>query len=376
MDARLRVTGLLLALAVLLGACSSAAPAPSPAPAAASAPPAPAAPASTSAPTAATGGAVTLPPRPDRPVAQVTIGVLNTSSDVVFFYPEEKGWFEYMRIDPILEPFDSGGRMVSALATNQIQVGGGSPSVGLYNAIARGVDVKLVADRASGVPGYILFVRKGLADTIRDEADLRGRRIAIAVKGTTAEVVVGKALEKGGLTMADAEIVELPYPDMVAAMATGVIDVGVAPEPSPTIAIERGLAVKWRRGSDIARQQGSILMYTGAFIEEQTDVARDFMIAYLLGVRAYHDAFFKKLPEVLAPVRDTVLRRTVLKDPALLDRIDTPHMDPNGAIERVGLLSDYEWFREYGGLTETIDFNQIIDERFVQNAVAVLGPYR
>src|SRR5206468_1078594 len=163
MDARLRATGLLLALAVLLGACSSAAPAASPASAAASAPPAPAAPASISAPTAATGGAVTLPPRPDRPVAQVTIGVLNTSSDVVFFYPEEKGWFEYMRIEPILEPFDSGGRMVSALATNQIQVGGGSPSVGLYNAIARGVDVKLVADRASGVPGYILFVRKDLA---------------------------------------------------------------------------------------------------------------------------------------------------------------------------------------------------------------------
>jgi NitT/TauT family transport system substrate-binding protein len=283
-----------------------------------------------------------------------------------------------MRIEPILEPFDSGGRMVASLATNQVQVGGGSPSVGLYNAIARGVDVKLVADRASGAPGYILFVRKDLADSgaIRDYADLRGKRIAIAVKGTTAEVIVGKALEKGGLTMADVEIVELPYPDMVAAMATGVIDVGVAPEPSPTVAVERGLAVRWHRGSDIARQQGSILMYNGAFVEEQPDVARDFMIAYLLGVRAYNDAFFKKLPDVLAPVRDTVLRRTVLKDGALLDKIDPPHIDPDGAIERVGLLSDYDWFREYGGLTETIDFNQIIDERFVQNAVSVLGPYR
>ena len=48
--------------------------------------------------------------------------------------------------------FDSGGRMVASLATNQIHVGGGSPSVGLYNAIARGVDVKMVADRASSVP--------------------------------------------------------------------------------------------------------------------------------------------------------------------------------------------------------------------------------
>src|SRR5438445_707466 len=85
-----------------------------------------------------------LPPAPDRPVAKVTVGILGTTSDVVFYLAEEKGYFERMRIEPVFERFDSGGRMIASLATSQIDVGGGSPSVGLYNAMARGVDVKMV----------------------------------------------------------------------------------------------------------------------------------------------------------------------------------------------------------------------------------------
>src|SRR3954454_17971404 len=232
----------LLLLAILIGvgaACAPGAPAnPS------GAPGGPAAPAAPAAPTATTpgAGARALPPRPDRPVEKVVVGVLGTTSDVLFYLAEDNGYFEHLRIEPVFERFDSGGRMVTSLATNQIEVGGGSPSVGLYTAIARGVNVKMVADRASGSPGYIVFVRKDLADTIRDFPDLRGRRIAIAAKGTTAEIVVGRALERAGLTMDDVDLVEMPYPDMVAALATDAIDIGVSPEPSPSIAVQRGVA--------------------------------------------------------------------------------------------------------------------------------------
>ncbi len=336
----------------------------------------------TVAPAAATASpaasAATLPPSPDRPVAQVTIGVLNTSSDAVFFYPDDQGWFEHMKIEPIFERFDSGGRMVASLATNQIQVGGGSPSVGLYNAVARGVDVKIVADRASGAPGYFFCVRKDLADSgaIRDWADLRGKRIALAVKGTTASVAIGGALEKGGLTLDDAEIVEIPYADQVTALSTGAIDVGVAPEPFPTIAVGRGVAVKWHTAADVdPHQEGSVLMYTGAFIDEQPEVVRDFTVVFLLGVRAYNDAVVKKDPEKLAEIKKTVLERTSLKDPELLDRIQWTHTDPNGALDRMALERDYQWFREYGGLTETVDLDHLVDTRFVEYALSVLGPY-
>src|SRR5690242_4807114 len=46
-----------------------------------------------------------LPPPPDRPVARVTVGIIGTTSDITFWAGEEKGWFDYMRIEPIYERF-------------------------------------------------------------------------------------------------------------------------------------------------------------------------------------------------------------------------------------------------------------------------------
>src|SRR3954447_5765038 len=234
------------------------------------------------------GGQVTLPPAPNRPPARVTIGIIGTTSDVTFYAAEEKGWFDYMRIEPVYERFDSGGRNFTALATNQIDVGIGSPSVGLYNAIARGVTAKMVADRASsraGFNSYQMFARKELVDggLLRDFADLRGKRIAVAATGTTADVVVGRALERGGLTLADADVLEMPYPDMAAAMVTNAIDVGVAPEPSASLAVQRGGAVLWRASGLVAGQAAATMMCSAQCIAQQPEVARDFMVAFLLG---------------------------------------------------------------------------------------------
>ncbi len=334
------------------------------------------------APLGAAAGQIQLPPRPERPVARVSIGIIGTTSDVTFYAAEEKGWFDYMRIEPVYERFDSGGRNFTALATNQIDVGIGSPSVGLYNAIARGVTAKIVADRASARQGhdaYLLFARKDLVDSgaLRDFADLRGKRIAEAATGTTADVVVGRALERGGLTLADAEIVEMPYPDMAAALATAAIDVGVAPEPSASLAVQRGGAVLWRGSADLAPgQAASTMMYSSQFITQQPDVARDFMVVFLLGARFYNDAFMKRDPQALGEALDMLARRTGLTDRDLLQRIQVAYIDPDGALDRQALAADYQWFRQHRGLTADVDLNQVVDDSFARYAVSVLGAYR
>jgi NitT/TauT family transport system substrate-binding protein len=385
---RPRCQALLALLAVAAIACTAGPPVGSPvratattAPAPAASAPAAAAPVGASSPTAKAGLAG-LPPSPDRPVAKVTVGILGTTSDVVFYEAEEKGYFEHMRIEPVFERFDSGGRMIASLATNQIDVGGGSPSVGLYNAMARGVDVKMVADRASSAPGrnaWQLFLRKELADSgaIRDYADLRGRRIAVAAKGTSADVMLGRALEQAGLTLADVDQVEMPYPDMAAAMATGVLDAAIAPEPFVSIAVQRGGAVKWKGSQELVPNQvASTLMYTKQFVDQHADVARDFMVVYMQGVRDYNDAFVKKLPQAVGEAHDTILRRTDLRDADLLQRIEPSFINPNGSFDRVALTADYQWFRQQGMLPEAVNLDQYVDDSFVNQAVAVLGPYR
>src|SRR3954470_18655738 len=126
----------LLAVPVLAGCTRSSAGPTAPSASSGAASPSSAPAASAASPVATVAA---LPPSPNRPVAQVTIGVLGTSSDVVFFYPDEQHWFEHMKIEPQFERFDSGGRMVSSLAANQIQIGGRSRRVGLEHTISSGV---------------------------------------------------------------------------------------------------------------------------------------------------------------------------------------------------------------------------------------------
>jgi NitT/TauT family transport system substrate-binding protein len=74
--------------------------------------------------------------------AEVTlrVGVSSASSDAVFYIADKKGYFRQEGLAVSFTPFDSAARMVAPLGAGQLDVGGGSPSAGLYNAVERGID--------------------------------------------------------------------------------------------------------------------------------------------------------------------------------------------------------------------------------------------
>src|SRR5580700_1594003 len=95
----------------------------------------------------------------------VNIGSVNSVADTPFVVADHKGYFRDAGIRANFIHFDAAANMVAPLGTGQLDVGGGAPSAGLYNAIARGISIKIVADRGSDPPGYGfsgLLVRKDL----------------------------------------------------------------------------------------------------------------------------------------------------------------------------------------------------------------------
>ena len=76
------------------------------------------------------------------------------------------------------------------LGTGQLDANAGAISAGTFNAVQRGVDLRIVAPM-SFLPqtggASPLLVRKDLADRVRSAADMRGRKVAINVRGAANE---------------------------------------------------------------------------------------------------------------------------------------------------------------------------------------------
>ena len=100
----------------------------------------------------------------------ITVGATSSTSDAPIFIADKKGYFREEGLDVKVVNFRSAADMVAPLGAGQIEAGAGSASAGLYNAVARGIRIKIVADKASSPPGYggtKILVRKDHVDSGR-----------------------------------------------------------------------------------------------------------------------------------------------------------------------------------------------------------------
>jgi NitT/TauT family transport system substrate-binding protein len=313
----------------------------------------------------------------------VKIGINNVVSDIVFYIAEERGFFAEQKLKVEFIPFDSGPRMIAPLGVGQIDVGGGAASAGLYNAVARGIDVKIVADKGSTPLGFDympLIVRKDLVDSgkVKSFADLKGLKIAAAGPGSATNSKLSVALSKGGLTYKDSQNLNMSYPQQVAALASKAIDASITTEPLATQAINGGVAVRLSDDTLYPDQQVAVLLYGSDLITKRHDVAQRFMIAYVKAARVYNDA--TKGGHLDGPGADAVIaliiKNTALKDPALVKSMIPNGISPDGAVNKTSLADDLQFFVIEGLIEKPVKVDDVLDMSFVDHAVKQLGPYR
>src|SRR5260370_39626243 len=98
----------------------------------------------------------------------VKIGVVNLSTDVAFYIAEKRGYFKDEGLKAEFVYFDSGAKMIVPLGSGALDAGGGATSAGLYNAVERGIELRIVGDKGMSIEGYdykALGVRKDLRDS-------------------------------------------------------------------------------------------------------------------------------------------------------------------------------------------------------------------
>src|SRR6476469_6330405 len=159
-----------ISLLVALLACQSAGSAPPPAaPAATSvSSAAPAAPAATAAPAAAAEPAQTGMPAPLAPPVTVRIGVLSSVSDSGIYIGLGRGYYRDLGLELQGETIPDPNASRKLTWTNQLEVGGFGVNANPFQAAARGIGIKMVADKGSLRPGFgyaALIGRQDLLDS-------------------------------------------------------------------------------------------------------------------------------------------------------------------------------------------------------------------
>lgn len=314
----------------------------------------------------------------------VRVGLAQTSSDVGFFIANKKGYFQQEGLAVTFTPFDSAAKMIAPLGAGQLDVGGGSPSAGLYNAVARGISIKIVADKGSTPPGYgfqPLLVRKDLVDSGRFKTlkDLKGMKVAGSAPGSASTSTLNEALKKAGLKYSDVERVFLGFPQHVVALQNKAVDAAMTTEPSATRAIKSGAAVRIMGDDEIyPNHQLAVVLYSDSFIKKNPDAAKRFMKAYLRGVRDYNDALAGG--RLAGPKADEVIKilteSTEIKDPAIYREIHAQGCNPDGRVHEPSLQNDLAFFKEQGEVKGNITVEQVVDHSFAEGAVKELGPYK
>ena len=349
-----------LAVIAFITACGgSAAPATSPSAAASAA--------------AATSTATAAP----APVT-VKFGQVGTVSDGAIFIANAKGFFKDEGITLDLQTFQSAANMTAPLGTGELDAGGGAPSAGLYNAMNRGVNIRIVADKGSLTAGHgyeAVIVRKDLAGTVRSAKDMKGLKISIAAQDIVPEYSLNEYLKTGGLTIKDITLVTLAFPDMAPALANKSIDVAVPTEPTATRILDAGTGTLiTRTDSVVPGEQTAVVLFSEKFAQNK-DAAVRFMRAYLKGARFYSDAFDKKDAAKRKEAIDIIAKGTKL-DAALIEKVVMPGVDPNGTVNQKSLDAAQQYFVAKGSQQKAVDMSKVVDLSFAQEAAKQLGAYQ
>ena len=315
----------------------------------------------------------------------INVGVPNAATDVGYFVAHKRGYFAAEGLDVRFQTFDSAARMIPVLAAGDLQVGAGGPSAGLYNAFARDIDIRIVADKSrnqTGQGSQKLLVRKELWDSgkVRKVADLRGMRVANAAPGSSGATVLYKFAQSAGMKTSDFQEVFMSTPQMVQALQSGAVDAALPFDPATTLAVRNGYAMSLGNDYDVyPTHQIAVTLYGGRFIKEQPKAAVGFLKAFLRGVRDHNDALG---PDKLLTGEKGDAIAAILaeygpfKDPKVYKSFVIAYCDPDGQLDMPSIKEDIAIFRELGHLKTDVDLARVVDTSFLEAALKEVGRYK
>src|ERR1700689_777187 len=314
---------------------------------------------------------------------EITIGTIGASSDAPLFVADAKGYFAERGLKVNFVRFDSAAKSIPSVGSGEVDVGSGASSSGLYNAAARGIGIKIVADKARNAKGYgfqAIMARTDLIDSgkVKSVKDLKGLKVAMSANGNSENAFMNYALVQAGLSYGDIDPVFLGFPNQIAAYANKGIDASLTVEPTVSELIKLGTAKKLVSADEVFPDyQTAVVFYGPKFMQEQPDNARKFMVALVKAIRFYDDLL--KDGHIAGPNADEVIniltQYSFIKDPAVHRAIVSQAIDPDGALNMPSLQMAWQFFVDTKQIDGTVKVDDVVDLSYAHAAAKQLGPY-
>ncbi len=307
----------------------------------------------------------------------VTIALTPGMASGSTFIAADKGYFSAAGLDVRIERIDSLGKAAAFVATDQDQVAQGGIDAGYFNAAAEGLPVTLALESGSSPLYHRIILRREVQDEIRTVADLKGRKVGISAPGSTSLYEIGMVLASAGLRIKDIDVKYVPFPQMGAALAGGMLDAALAAVPFSDLAVEQKIAVPWIDPEDYIKQLPltSVAYIANVdWIKQSPDLARRLFLALAHAGRDYCQAYHHGPNR--AEVADILFKNKIVADRGLLETTQWPARSPDGALNLDSVDSLQGFFKQEAVIDKTAPRERLIDTSFTQAAADELGPFQ
>jgi NitT/TauT family transport system substrate-binding protein len=173
---------------------------------------------------------------------KVTVGIIPIVDVAPIYLGVKQGFFSAQKIDLKLQAGQGGAAIVPGVVSGQFQFGF-SNVTSLIVARSKALPVKIVAagNSSTGQSGkdFSAVVVKN-DSPIKTAADLAGKSVSVNTLNNIGDTTVRQSIKKAGADPKSVKFVELPFPDMPAALAAGRVDAAWVVEPFLTIAKQQG----------------------------------------------------------------------------------------------------------------------------------------
>lgn len=283
----------------------------------------------------------------------VRIGLRPYLTNAPLYVARDEGFFEEEGLDVhLINMPHSTSQSVPALDQGDLDVIAGSVSIGLLNAIERGRRIRIVADKghfaSEACSPSALVARRDLQSPEGFPSGdwLRGRRIDYTPANHDG-YYVDRTLRRAGLGMEDVRDATVPLSAISEAMNKGSIDLTATSEPWLSRLLEEGHKVVAPANEVIPEHQYGVLVFGPTLLEERPEVGRQFLSAYLRGVRRYNRGKTERNLAIVSAWTD-------LDRPTLL-RACWPSIRNDGRVGAETVVEFQRWAVERGHLSRVLE---------------------